>query len=133
MKILFVCKYNRFRSRIAEAYFKKINRNRKIKARSGGIIIGEQVAKNVKQIARKLGFRIFGRSKGIKESLLDETDLLIIVANNVPQSIFRGRVKKIIVWKVPDTSQLDLKSIEKISREIMKRVDVLIKSLENKK
>jgi len=133
VKILFICKYNRFRSRIAEAYFRKINRNKKIKAESAGIIIGKPVAKSVKQIARKLGFKIFGKPKGIKESLLEETDLLVIVANDVPASIFRGGAKKIIVWKIPDTSQLDLKSIEKISRGIMKRVDKLVKSLEKAK
>ena len=36
-KILFVCKFNRFRSKVAEAYFKKINRNRRIKERRFGL------------------------------------------------------------------------------------------------
>ncbi len=30
MNIIFVCKYNRFRSRVAEAYFKKINKDKNI-------------------------------------------------------------------------------------------------------
>ena len=38
--ILFVCKYNRFRSRVAEAYFKKINKNKNISVKSAGIIKG---------------------------------------------------------------------------------------------
>lgn len=133
MKILFICKYNRFRSRIAEAYFKKINVNRNIQASSAGIIIGEPVPKTVKQIARKLGFVINEKPKGIREKLLNETDLVIIVANNVPKALFSPRVKKIIVWKIPDTSQSDVKSIEKISKGIMKRVKELNKKLEVKK
>jgi len=32
MKIPFICKYNRFRSKIAEAYFNKINKNNNPKA-----------------------------------------------------------------------------------------------------
>ena len=36
--ILFVCKHNVFRSKIAEAYFKKVNQNREINAKSAGII-----------------------------------------------------------------------------------------------
>ena len=40
MNILFVCRYNRFRSRTAEAYFKKINKNKKIKVKSAGIFKG---------------------------------------------------------------------------------------------
>ena len=40
MKILFICKYNRFRSRVAAAYFKKINKNSKIKVESAGKDMG---------------------------------------------------------------------------------------------
>lgn len=94
MRILFICKYNRFRSRIAEAYFKKINRNKNIKVSSGGIIIGIPVAKTVKRIAKKLGFRIFGKPKGIREDLLVKTDLLVIVANDVPSYLFAKKSQK---------------------------------------
>lgn len=129
MKILFICKYNRFRSQIAEAYFKKINKNKNIKSYSGGIIIGVPIARSVKETARKLGFVINGKPKGIPETLLKELDLLVIVANNVPSSLFRNYVKKIVVWKIPDTSQDNDKAIERISRGIIKKVGELVKSL----
>jgi len=51
MKILFVCKYNRFRSQFAEKYFRRINKN--LKVSSAGIIkvdkpltLGEKKRKN---------------------------------------------------------------------------------------
>jgi protein-tyrosine-phosphatase len=120
MKILFICKYNRFRSQVAEAYFKKINKNKNIEAYSAGIFIGKPIADSVKKISKKLGFKILGKPKGIQETLLERIDLVIIVANNVPPYIFRAKSKNIIQWKIPDTSQGDLESIERISRQIMR-------------
>jgi protein-tyrosine-phosphatase len=133
MKILFICKYNRFRSQIAENYFRKINRNKNIKSYSAGIIIGIPIAESVKAIAKKLGFSVNGKPKGIQETLLKEIDLLVIVANNVSPSLFRNITKKVIVWKIPDTTQENYKQIEKISKQIIKKVDVLVKSLRKAK
>lgn len=133
MKILFICKYNRFRSQIAENYFRKINKNKNIKSYSAGIIIGNPVADSVKAIAKKFGFSVNGKPKGIQEKLLKEIDLFVIVANNVPASLFKNITKKVVVWKTPDTSQDNYKAIEQISKGIMKRVDVLVKSLKGKK
>lgn len=129
MKILFICKYNRFRSQIAENYFRKINHNKNIHSSSAGIIIGIPVAESVRAIAKKLGFSVNEKPKGIQEKLLKEIDLLVIVANNVPPSLFKNITKKVVVWKIPDTTQDNYKAIEQISRSIMRRVDGLNKSL----
>ena len=133
MKILFICKYNRFRSQIAETYFRKINRDKTIKSYSAGIIIGTPIAKNVKDIGKKFGLKINGKPKSIREKLLKEIDLLIIVANNVPEQLFETKTRKLIKWNIPDTSQGDLCDIERISKMIMKKVDELNKQLEDKK
>jgi protein-tyrosine-phosphatase len=133
VKILFICKYNRFRSQIAENYFKKINRNKNLKSYSAGIITGEPIPKSVKETAKKLGIKIKGKSKGIKEEFLREIDILVIVANNVPFSLFDGMVKEIIVWKIPDTIDKNYNEIERISKEIMKKVDNLVENLKNKR
>jgi len=132
MKILFICKYNRFRSKVAEAYFRKINKNKNIKAYSAGILAGNPISPNVKKIAGKLGFKITGKPKGIKESLLDSIDLLVIVADNVPESLFESNVRRLMRWNIPDTNQNDMESIERISRAIMKKVDELNKILNEK-
>ena len=41
MKILFICRHNRFRSKIAEAYFNKINKNKNLIAKGAGIFPGK--------------------------------------------------------------------------------------------
>ena len=117
---------------MAEAYFRKINKNKNIKAYSAGILAGNPISPNVKKIAGKLGFKITGKPKGIKESLLDSIDLLVIVADNVPESLFESNVRRLMRWNIPDTNQNDMESIERISRAIMKKVDELNKILNEK-
>ena len=133
MRILFICKYNRFRSQIAEAYFRKINKNKNIEFSSAGVIAGEPIVNIVRQTAKKLGFKIKGKPKSIKESLLEKTDLVVVVANDVPASLFKTRVKEVLAWNIPDICQGDLQDIERIERMIMKKVDELNKKLEGKK
>jgi len=132
MKILFVCKHNRFRSKVAEAYFKKINRNKNIKAASAGIFIGNPVAKSVIEIGKKYGLKINPVSRGLREDYLNEFDLFVIVANNVPECLF-NRAKKVIVWKIRDVSQNNKEGIEDIMKKIFKKVDELNKKLEKRK
>ena len=130
MKILFICKYNRFRSQVAERYFRKINKNKSIKSYSAGVIKGTFIAKSVKDIGKKLGINLSGKPKGINEKLLKDVDLLVITANDVPKQLFEKKTRKVIKWNIPDTSQDDLCNIERISRMIMKKVDKLNETLE---
>ena len=132
-KILFVCKHNRFRSKIASAYFRKINRNKKIIVYDAGIIRGIPVARTVIKICKKFGITLNSNPNPIKEELLKQIDLVVIVANNVPASIFKGRVEKIIVWKIPDSRQSDEKKIGRIVKKIMNKVDKLNRKLEKKR
>ena len=129
MKILFICKYNRFRSQIAENYFRKINKNKKIKSYSAGVIAGLPIIPVVRKTAKELGFTIKGKPKAIQESLLERIDLLVIVANDVPESLFETRVKKIMKCNIPDTTPKDICGIETISKQIMKHVDELNEAL----
>lgn len=129
MKLLFVCKQNRFRSKVAEAYFKKINKNKKILASSGGIFKGIPVAKNVIDVGKKYGMKISKTTNPIREAPLRKTDLVVITANDVPAQLFKSKVKKIITWKIPDCSQKDKIAIEKITRQIIKKVEALSKKL----
>ena len=131
MKILFVCKHNRLRSKVAEAYFNKINKNKRIRAASAGIFSGLSVPKNVIKINKKSGINIKKESRGLNEKEIFKVDLLIIVANDVPASLFKSKVKNIIIWKIPDIkSQSDKRGIERTSRLIIKKVDSLVKKLE---
>jgi protein-tyrosine-phosphatase len=129
MKILFVCKYNRFRSRIAEAYFNKINKNKKIKTDSAGLIQGSYpLDKEEVEVAKEFKIKLKGKPKALSYRLLKENDVYIVVADNVPISIFETKryKKRIIRWKIKDVRKAECKeSIRKVIKQIITKVDKL--------
>lgn len=132
IKILFVCKYNRFRSKIAEAYFKKINKNNKIKVSSSGLIKGFPSSKYIIGAAKKYGLKIKKQTKTLSSKILYNTSLIVIVADNVPESLFKNYKARKILWKIKDTKDTNKRKMEKIISQIMKKVDNLNKNLKDK-
>lgn len=131
MKILFVCKHNRFRSKVAEAFFNKLNKNKKIKAGSAGIFNGIPASSSVVNAGKELGIKISKSTRGLNEKMLKYYDIIIITANNVPKNIFDDgrRYRKVIVWKISDTSQDNYKQILSISKQIEAKVIDFIRRL----
>ncbi|VVB82126.1 Low molecular weight phosphotyrosine protein phosphatase [uncultured archaeon] len=135
MKILFICKYNAFRSRTAEEYFKKINKNPKISTISRGLIMGGNSDKEQQDISKKLlGINIAKRkplSLTIKD--LKEADLIVVVANDIPKIIFNYRskslFKKIVIWKIKDEQMQNKKNIKNIILSIKRKVEQLNQKL----
>ncbi len=133
MNILFVCKYNRFRSRVAEAYFNQININNNIKAFSRGVIKGDYPLNRTEvAIAKKCGLDISGKPKSLEIELLKKTDLVVIVADNVPKELFYTTFKgRVLVWRIRDLEHGDGKGlIERKVKRIMAKVRKLLKKLD---
>ncbi|MBI3334533.1 hypothetical protein HYZ97_03535 [Candidatus Pacearchaeota archaeon] len=127
--ILFICKYNRFRSRIAEAEFNKINKNKSNTAKSAGIIQGSYPldARQVK-LARELNISLKGKPHGLSTKLLQWQDIAIIVANDVPSIILNGSKrygKKVIKWNIPDDKTGAESEINKIKNKTQRLVGEL--------
>ncbi|MDP3882270.1 MAG: hypothetical protein Q8Q31_05325 [Nanoarchaeota archaeon] len=130
--ILFVCKYNRFRSKVAETVFNKLNKNSKIKARSAGVIKGRPLAPETIRAAREVGVIIKNPTQGLSTKLLLWQDTTIIVADDVPTQIFKENKlygKKTIVWKVPDIHHNDVPKIQRVIKVIEKKVGELVKDM----
>jgi len=133
--ILFICRYNRFRSRVAEAYFNKINKNKNIKAKSAGVFKGSPLNKIQIKEAKSSGIDISGKPTGISSQLLKWQNLIVIVADDVPPILFGDNKKygkKLIVWKVTDSKNDNKKNVEKIIKSIMLKVNQLNKELNKK-
>lgn len=132
--ILFVCKYNRFRSKVAEFLFNKYNKNKSIRAKSAGIIRGNPVDLKQKNICRKFGIIIENPTRSLSTKLLKWQDTVVIVADDVPASIFKDNKKygkKVLVWNVNDAMIDDRREVRKIIINIDKRVkDFTIKQNE---
>ena len=137
VKILFICKHGVFRSRVAEEYFRKINRNKNVEAVSRGIIMGGNSDSAQREMSKNiLGVDIAKRkpiSLTIPEML--QADMIIVVANDIPKVIFdyqRISVKgKVIIWKIPDEQRMNIKNLKNTVSLIKKKVDKLNKKLEN--
>ncbi len=130
---LFICKHNVFRSRYAEAYFKKLNKNPSTKVKSAGIIKRNHLDKNQVNIAKQRGIKLKGIPTKINKKLLNWQDTIIIAADDVPPEIFKDYkryIKRLIIWKIPDNTNGNKKEIKKIMILIEKRVKSFIKSLQ---
>jgi protein-tyrosine-phosphatase len=131
--ILFICKHNRFRSRVAEAYFKKINKNPQNKAKSAGLIRGlYPLSKNQVRVAREMGMTIEGRPQGLSIKLLKWADYHIITADDVPVSLFNKSEKfgkKLIIWKIPDAHSKNIPAIRHSIYLIKSKIEDLVKKL----
>jgi protein-tyrosine-phosphatase len=136
--ILFICKYNAFRSRFAESYFNKLNKNKSIKVISRGFIMNARSDSIQRGIAKKFNGNIdIGKSKSIKLNELIEADLIIVVANDIPKIMFNYSLKpiskKVVVWRIKDEQKKNEKNIIKIVKKIQKKVEKLIGKLEKEK
>ena len=135
MKILFICKHNVFRSRIAEEYFKKINCNKKIEVISRGIVMGGHSDKEQRGIPKKiLGIDIDNRKPiPLTKQDLENSDKIIVVANDIPRRIFDYQSmyiqNKVFIWKIKDEQLQNKKNIKIITLEIKERVDNLVEKL----
>ncbi len=130
--ILFVCKYNRFRSKSAEAIFNKLNKNKSVTSKSAGLIRGSNITKEILDSCKELGYNIKGKPQGVSTDLLKWQDTIIVVANDVPASLFKNNKKygkKLIVWKIPDTNSNNKTAMKKIITQIESRIIKLIEKL----
>lgn len=132
--ILFICRFNRTRSRIATAYFNKINKNKNFQAKGAGLFKGSPVGKGDINLAKKFDIDIKGQVQSISSKLLAWQTKTIIVADDVPPVIFNRNKKygmKLLIWKIKDTQYQ--KNPEKLVTDIIKKVDDLLIKLEKEK
>lgn len=133
MKILFVCKHNRFRSKVAESIFDKLNKNSKISCESAGLMIDDlrdYIANNVLEIMNQKGYEIKIGSKQIDKNEINNFDKIIIVANNVDDNYFYNFKGNIIQWDIEDCDENNKNKILDIINKIEKNVKILIKNFE---
>ncbi|MEM4259496.1 MAG: low molecular weight phosphatase family protein [Candidatus Pacearchaeota archaeon] len=137
MNILFVCKHNRFRSKVAEALFRHYYKGDSVRVKSAGTIIDlmhPYVARNVHLVLRERGISI--RDDGavkLDSFLLKWADRIIIVANNVSPDMFKDKEilgnKPVSFWHIGDASESDIEGIRRRVSEIERCVVELLKML----
>ena len=131
MNLLFVCKFNRFRSKVAEAIFLKLNEDETVEVKSAGLLIDlmrPYVAPNVRKALEKRGYNVVNEtSRRIDDYLLGWADRIVIVADNVSADLFpKGKTE---VWGIGDCDEGDEEKIGEIVGKIEVKVRSLIASI----
>jgi protein-tyrosine-phosphatase len=137
-KILFVCKFNQTRSQMARGLFEKLNKNKNLKVDSAGIIKAngsKDLMEDLNYVFKKHNLKR-KKSKQLSKELLNKQDIIIVVADDVPVSLFSSQKSqgiKIIKWVTKDghkhTAKTRKERLEKVYLEIEKRVKKLLSSL----
>ena len=139
--ILFVCKHNIFRSKLAEAYFNKINTNKNINSDSAGFIKANWLTKAQRKTVKlerkaikKKGINLKSGSKILNVKLLKKQYLIIIISNDLPNIFKEEYMKKnlkVITWKIKDVTSKNYseKNLIKTIDLIIKKVDGLVEKL----
>ena len=134
MNILFVCKFNSFRSKAAEQFFGKYNNNDKLKAKSAGLVMGYTKHSNIGKAAQKLDIEIKGDPIGLSLQLIDWADLIVLVANDVSSDFFTTiwEVKRFEHWEIADAKEETVDERVSILNEIEERIKHYMKDLQKK-
>ncbi len=124
MNILFVCRHNRFRSKVAEALFSKYNKNKNNKVKSCGVKHDLlYVDDNVKNVLLEYGIKkVDNTPRFIDNGLREWADRIVVVADNVTLD----SSEKVEIWPVTDCEQSDKEGIKIRVEEISKRIKELI-------
>ncbi|MEK6917955.1 MAG: hypothetical protein AABW51_03325 [Nanoarchaeota archaeon] len=132
-KIIFVCRHNKFRSKVAEAMFNKLNKNKNIKAESAGLFVDsahlfiEPIV--LGEIGRR-GYNIVGSPRQLTRELAEKFDKIIIVADDIDKEFFFDFKGKVMQWNISDCDPSDVVCIEDTIDDIEKRVEDFVSSLE---
>lgn len=137
--ILFICRHNVFRSKAAEGFFKKYNKNKKYRAGSAGLFKWDKASlgknkgyKAEKKVIKDFGIKLGGKSRGVNHSLLKRTDIIVIVSDDIPHIVFTKEDHyngKVVVWKIKDVKKKTkdkgktaLQAIKEIEKKVKKFV-----------
>lgn len=136
-KILFVCRYNQSRSQIARALLEKLDKEKRYEADCAGVIEAKG-SKDIKNALKKI-FREYDleykEKKLLSRSLLENFDRIIIVADDVPKSLFdpeNEKGTKVEKWSVKDGHKYGnitkKKRLEKVYQDIENKVGKFLKN-----
>jgi protein-tyrosine-phosphatase len=124
---------NKFRSKIAEAIFKKLAGDR-IGAKSCGLILDFMrpfVCQNVHSSLNELGYSVDNEQpRQLYRHDFEWADKIIIVSTGFPVDVFDRVKEKVEIWQIEGADEMDGEKIRKITQEIEKKVRQFVKELD---
>jgi protein-tyrosine-phosphatase len=123
---------------MAKELFNKLNKNKSIKADSSGVIKPEMFKELINDLS--FVFSKYGikrrKPKQLEKKVLKKQYMIIVVADDVPTSLFDSKKNnriKILKWKTKDAYKYKEKTrrerLERVYLDIEKRIKKLIEKL----
>lgn len=134
MNILFVCRYNNFRSKFAAAIFNSENTNSAHVAKSAGIqtngMPGQKTLDEIAVVAKKLGYEILSEKTAYDAESIKWADVIVNVASDVELESITD--KRIVIWNIddaPNSSTADVRTavILKVKQKVLDLLNELNK------
>lgn len=133
MKILFICKYNKLRSKIAEFLFKHYNKNSNNDVKSAGIridIVSPYMVEKAKKLLEQRGVNVKSEDEPsvlVNDYLIKWADKIVIVADDVQSDMFpKDKVER---WEIEDVTDENPKKIIVKFKEIDEKVKELVEKI----
>ncbi|MEK6927174.1 MAG: hypothetical protein AABX11_01970 [Nanoarchaeota archaeon] len=132
--ILFVCKFNRLRSKLAESLMRNYIKNKEVDIKSAGLMldpIRPFVSKEVIDVLKQRGLKVADeKSILINKQMIEWANKIIVVSDNLSLSMFPP--EKVEIWGVKDANEGDTYGLFLILSEIEKYVQQLTNRLNRK-
>jgi protein-tyrosine-phosphatase len=134
MKVLFACKHNRFRSKVAEAVFNKliVEKDKGGGAVSGGLLLDEKrpyVEQSVKDVLSGKGLEVVSdKPRQLTLRGIEGFDKIVFLGDGVKESLFCDRAE-VEIWEIEDTGAGDIEKIGEIVRKIEEKVGDLVERI----
>lgn len=127
--ILFVCKANSGRSKMAEAFLNSLSK--KGKAISAGTDPDKEIHPWTIQVMKEVGMDISNQKpKLLTNKLLQKADKIIVMDPKVSKNIPPEYLPKVEKWEIEKLLGKSIERVRKIRNQIKKRVKQLIKEIE---
>jgi len=135
MRILFICKFNRFRSKVAEALARHYIRRKDVEVKSAGLMIDFMRPFMAQPVVEMLNHRDIlipnQKSELINDQMIKWADKIIVVSGDCP--IGNLPAGKVEIWPIGDASDHDQASILIRINEIENYVQQMADRLNNKR
>src|SRR3989344_1858010 len=131
-KVLFVGMHNRFRSKVSEAIFDKLNKNKNFKSEGAGFLLDQSrlfVAPTLIWEMKKRGYKIKREPRQLTREIANGADIIVISADNVPEDFFFDVKAKIIKWEIGDCHEMDIVCVKNTIDKIEGKVKEFVSSL----
>ena len=123
--ILFVYRYNRFRSKIAEAYYN--SKNPENPSKGAGYFPGIPLSQDIFDCANSFGLELEDKTQGLNHDLIMWSDTIIVIDHADPMNVFEDYInndgKNVTHWDIPDIQDDSVEKRKSTAKEIMKKID----------